>query len=100
MSTAPKDRPIVGLCRHDADIYVLDSGLLTTYGAHAEGLDYADDGPHVIVWGGENEYFDGGHIPAWWFLQYSNWETVANPIAWLSIPDYEALLNEPVPEAE
>ncbi len=52
MDTAPKDRPILGLCRHDADPYTIDGRRLTPYGAHAEGLSHVADGLHVLEWGG------------------------------------------------
>ena len=86
IETAPKDRPILALCQHDADPYFIEGGRrLTTYGAHAEGLTRVEDGPHVVVWGGEYDG-DEGVIPAWWFLNDGYFETVANPVAWMSIP--------------
>lgn len=98
IETAPKDRPILALCRHDADPYFIEGGRrLTTYGAHAEGLTRVADGPHVVVWGGEYDG-DEGVIPAWWFLNDGDFETVANPVAWMSIPATQPAGREVVDE--
>ena len=87
MDTAPKDRPILALCAHSADPYYLDDGGLTIYGAHAEGVGYAEDGLQLVEWGGEYEDPDmgGGYIPAWWFVLHSGFEKVANPVCWREI---------------
>lgn len=90
IDTAPKDRPILGLCRHDADPYFLEGGRrLTAYGAHVEVMSRVEDGPHVLVWGGELDC-DDGYIPEWWFLNDGNFETAANPVAWMPIPAIDA----------
>ncbi len=91
IETAPKDRPIVGLCIHEADPYTEDGGrTLTVYGAHCEGLSHVPDGLHVIEWGGEylEQDFTGAtfSIPAWWFRSGSDFEEVANPVAWMDLP--------------
>lgn len=93
MSAAPKDKPILGLCRHDADPYHDETtGRLTDYGCSAEGLGRVHDGPHVLVWGGGDSDYDewaGKTItwPDWWFRFGSEFEEAANPIAWMKIPD-------------
>ena len=91
MKTAPKDRPILGLCKHDTDRYFA-AGVLTTYAAHAENINHVPDGPHVIEWGGEyseyeSEIGSGFTIPDWWFRTGSDFEEVANPVAWCEIPE-------------
>lgn len=91
IETAPKDKPIVGWCVHSADPYWASETHLTTYGAHAEGLGHADDGPNIIVWGGEyheNDWESGvnAHIDAWWFVDGSDWEKPANPTHWMPLP--------------
>lgn len=92
MATAPLDgTPIIGLCRHEANPYHVGDRL-TTYGAHNEGLGHAEDGPHVLVWGGEYDEtcFETGRrdfIPDWWFLSGSDFEVVANPIGWMPLPE-------------
>ena len=88
---APKDRPIVGLCIHEADHYTKDGGrTLTVYGAHCEGLSHVPDGLHVIEWGGAywERDFTGVNftIPNWWFRSGSDFEEVANPVAWMDLP--------------
>lgn len=98
MSTAPKDRPILGLCIHNKDKY-WDGGKLTVYAAHCEGLSRVSDGPHVVEWGGEYTEYEsetgaGFMIPDWWFRAGSDFEEVANPVAWAPIPDYELSNSE------
>ena len=91
MESAPKNRAILGWCQHEADPYYLEDGKrLTLYGAHAEGVGHAADGPNIIEWGGA---FDdstweapGASLPDWWFVANTDFEVVANPIAWLPIP--------------
>ena len=87
MNTAPKDRPILAYCQHEADPYVTeDPRILTTYGAHCESLSHVEDGFHVVEWGGE--YVDSdGSIPDWWFRFGSEFEEVASPIAFMELPD-------------
>lgn len=93
IATAPKDRPILCWCSHEADSYTIDEegDRLTTYGTHAEGvLSHVKDGPHVLEWGGG--YDDSTlevycpPVPDWWFLYGSDYETVANPTHWFPIP--------------
>jgi len=89
MEKAPKDgTPILGMCVHTADPYhTEDPSLLTTYGAHCEGLIHVQDGPQLLVWGGAYSE-DDWEIPDWWFLSNSDFEIVANPVAWLPLPRY------------
>ena len=100
IETAPKDKPIVGWCVHEADLYfyadvynvINGSVKLTTYGAHCEGLNHVQDGPHVLEWGGawdDRSYDnpDGGYVPNWWFQTGTEFETVANPTHWMDIPE-------------
>lgn len=101
MSAAPKDRRILGLCRHDADQYHdASTGRLTDYGCWAEAVGRVEDGPHVLEWGGEDSDHDewSGRTltwPNWWFRFGSEFETVANPIAWMPIP-----ADHPSPETK
>lgn len=96
METAPRDgTPILGWCVHEADPYQ-EGDRLTTYGAHAEGLSRVDDGPHVLVWGGEYSERDwesgrDEYIPAWWFLSTSEFEVVGNPVLWSPIEKPEGV---------
>ena len=87
METAPKDgTAILAMCNHDADPYIEKGGArLTAYGAHAEGLTRVQDGIHVVEWGGEYIYLEYT-IPPWWFRSGSDFEEVANPVAWMPIP--------------
>jgi len=94
IETAPKNKPILAWCKHDADPYVEDAqtGRLTTYGAHCEGLSYASDGYNVVEWGGEtSEYGDYNEllyiIPGWWFVVESEFEVAANPTHWMPLPE-------------
>lgn len=89
IENAPKDKPILAWCNHEADPYVEDAqaGRLTTYGGHCEGLSHASDGYNIVEWGGEtSEYGDYGEclysIPDWWFVVGSEFEVVANPTHW------------------
>lgn len=99
IETAPKDKPILAWCDHEADPYVDDekSGRLTIYGAHAEGLSHADTGLHILVWGGgydDRSYFEpnGGNLPDWWFVAGSEFECAANPTHWMALPAPPAAL--------
>lgn len=93
METAPRDRPILAWCDHQADPYTLPDGRLTTYAAHADSMSRVDDGYAIVVWGGAYEEYDyesfGNpiYIPDWWFVAGSYWETAANPIAWTELPE-------------
>ena len=95
IETAPKDKPILAWCDHEAAPYHLEGGFgidgkLTLYAAHAEGLSHADTGFHIVEWGGE--YCDGDGeedyycIPDWWFVVGSEWEMAANPTHWMPLP--------------
>ena len=91
METAPKDGTLIlGLGVHEADPYVMADGRLTIYGAQVEGLSRVPDGIHVLEWGGEytetDEYNVPFTIPPWWFRSGSEFEEVANPVAWMPIP--------------
>lgn len=84
---------ILAVTSHEDDEYhINETGVLTTYGAHCEGLTCAMDGMHVLVWGGEyvetGEYGDVlGYIGPWWFVNDGTFETPANPILYLPIVD-------------
>ena len=105
ISTAPKDRPILGWCVHDADPYFIEpedaSGRsrLTLYGGHTEGLSHVSDGPHVLVWGGawddSTHEYSGGWMPDWWFRSDSDFEVTANPILWKEIGEPPAASVSP-----
>lgn len=100
IETAPRDRPILGLCVHKADPYFNQSvQRLTIYGAFCEGGSHVIDGPHIIEWGGawddrSYEEPNAGSLPDWWFRYGSDFEETANPIAWMPIPEYENLLRQ------
>lgn len=93
MDTAPKDRPILAWCVHDADPYVQADGRLTTYAAHAEALTHVADGQHLVEWGGSWEEHDwenpsaNASVPDWWFEAGSDFERVANPVLWMEVHD-------------
>ena len=95
METAPRDGTrILGDCVHEADPYYVGETRLTTYGAHAEGARFPDDGVYIVTWGGElleyeYEYTNtpSAHIPDWWFLAESDFEVVANPVRWMPLPE-------------
>lgn len=95
MADAPKDRPILGLCRNECSDpqcgYTTGGGTsLCLFHAHAEGLSAVSDGPHVLEWGGAwddgTHEYPGGWMPDWWFRSDSEFEVAANPIAWVEIP--------------
>lgn len=91
IETAPKDKPILAWCNHEADPYHLDDGTLTLYGAHAEGLSHAPTGYHIVEWGGGFddstwEHPNQGSLPDWWFVAGSEFEQAANPTHWMPIP--------------
>lgn len=95
MDSAPKDgTPILGWCVHEAEPYFLEDGKkLTTYGAHCEGFHHVEDGPNILVWGGEvretGEDWKEFYVPDWWFRNDNDFETVANPVVWMPIPEYK-----------
>jgi len=101
IETAPKDRPILGWCVHDADPYFIEPegkdgrSRLTLYGGHTEGLSHVSDGPHVIEWGGawddSTHEHSGGWMPDWWFRSDSEFEVAANPVLWMDITPPETL---------
>lgn len=92
MESAPKDRPILAICKHDEDPYTEDYGkTLTPYDANCEGLSHVIDGVHVLEFGGGYSEYDSEFgfdikIPDWWFLFGSEFEVAANPIFWCEIP--------------
>jgi len=91
IETAPKDRPILAWCDHEADVGIADetTGRLTLYAAHAEGLSHAPTGWHILEWGGgwQDSCEDGGAgLPDWWFVVGSEFEMAANPINWMPLP--------------
>lgn len=89
IETAPKDRPILAWCDHEADPYSVDDKTLTTYAAHAEGLGHAPTGCHIVEWGGgwTESYEDGGgEMSDWWFVAGSEFEVAANPTHWMPLP--------------
>lgn len=96
MSAAPKNKPILAWCDHDADSYEIGRtsdgrSKLTIYAAHAEGLGHAGTGYRVIEWGGgwNDCPEDGaGGLPDWWFVADSDFEVPANPIAWMPLPKH------------
>lgn len=99
IETAPKDRPILGWCNHEADPYHDGEGRLTDYGANCEGMGHVEDGPHVIEWRqqeweSQDEYGSGFWIPGWWVRFGSDGEEYANPVGWTEIPRYQALNKE------
>lgn len=92
IDAAPKDRPILAWCDHEADPIVKnqETGGLTLYGAHGEGLSYAPTGWHIVEWGGgwsDSEEDGGGWLPDWWFVAGSEFEVAANPVAWTELPE-------------
>jgi len=91
IGTAPKDRPILAWCDHEADPRSLDDTgkKLTLYAAHAEGLSHAPTGYHIVEWGGawaDSQEDGGGNLPDWWFVVGSEFEQAANPVRWWPLP--------------
>lgn len=99
MDTAPKDRPILAWCVHEADPYHIEgTNKLTLYGAHCEGLGHVLDGANVLVWGGgfcdTGEYGEVmAELSDWWFAKDSEFECPANPICWAEITEPEEFLK-------
>lgn len=97
IATAPKDKPIIGWCVHEADPYHDEStGRLTDYGCYCEAYSRVTDGPNVLVWGGGDSDYDewsGRTItwPDWWFRFGSEFEEVANPTHWIPITEPQDL---------
>lgn len=90
MESAPRDKPILAWCDHEADPVTTDGGkTLTLYAAHAEGMDHAPTGWHIIEWGGGWDDGENGWMPDWWFVAGSEFEKAANPVAWYPLPDKE-----------
>lgn len=91
IETAPKDAPILAYCNHEADPYFLPNGNLTLYGAHCEGMGYAETGIHIIEFGGgfddrTYEEPNAGNLPDWWFVVGWEFEKAANPTHWMPLP--------------
>lgn len=95
MESAPKDKPILAYCIHDKDDYYIEgTDRLTVYGAHCENWKVVDDGIHIVEFGGEYSESDWEssvkfNIPDWWFVNGSDFEVVANPVAWMPIPELD-----------
>lgn len=102
IETAPKDgTPIVGWCVHEANSYFdTETGKLTAYGCHVEGLGRVDDGAHILVWGGGDwDVDDSGKSydwPDWWFRSGSEFEQAANPTHWRPLPAPPAIRALPL----
>lgn len=99
METAPKDgTPILARCDHAADEDYGDR--LSVYASHAEGTRHVPDGLHVVVWGGAyeeagDEIGYGSYVmPDWWFRAGSDFEEVANAVAWMPIPGTPEVQND------
>lgn len=92
LESAPKNRPILAYCNHEADPYTVhpDGKRLTLYAAHYEGLSHAPTGFHIIEWGGafddSTPEYSGASLPDWWFVAGSSFEVAANPILWTDLP--------------
>lgn len=94
MNSAPRDgTAILAWCVHESDAYFSKQEKeFTTYAAHCDGLGpNVKDGPNVVVWGGEYREADlfpesTTYVPPWWFLEGSQFEIPANPVAWTPIP--------------
>lgn len=102
IETAPRDgTPIVGWCVHEENPYFdAETGKLTDYGCHVEGLGRVDDGAHVLVWGGGDwDVDDSGNSyfwPDWWFRSGSEFEQAANPTHWRPLPAPPAIQALPL----
>lgn len=93
LENAPRDKPILGWCEHEADPgHPYDYHLLSDYAANADALGHVEDGPHVLewapqVWENTDEYGSGYWIPGWWALSGSDGERFGFPIAWAEITE-------------
>jgi len=90
MTSAPKDRPILGWCVDRSPCPDCGPAVMCIYHAHADGLSRVEDGPHVILWGGG--FCDVGEygvieaqLPDWWFRYGSEFEEAAYPVKWAEI---------------
>lgn len=74
------------------------SQRLCLFHAHGEGMAAADDGWHVVVWGGafddSTHEYSGASLPDWWFVEGSSFETVANPVFGIEVPHVTLLTEE------
>ncbi len=99
IETAPKDKPILAWCDHEADPYVLDGvkGTITLYAANYEGLSHAPTGWHIVEWGGAFDdstwEYRGASLLDWWFVCGSEFEVAANPTHWMPLPSPPAPLT-------
>lgn len=88
METAPKDRPIVAMCKEECSGELCGKdGRLCLYHAHSEGMSCVGTGYAIVEWGGEwdDRTYDNpnaGYLPDWWFRVGSDFEEAANPICW------------------
>ncbi len=94
LENAPKDRPVLGWCKHDADPGhdPVDYHILSDYAVNADALGHVEDGPHVLewtdqMWENTDEYGSGYWIPGWWTRRGSYGEVFAFPIAWAEITE-------------
>lgn len=96
MATAPLDRPVLVYFDHDADpgCEDVECRRLTTYAAHCEGLSHrVGKGICVAEFGGAyHEDLSGegwgpyASVPAWWFVEGSDFEVALFPLAWQEVP--------------
>ena len=100
IETAPKDRPILVWCDHEADPFIGGKtadgrDFLTLYAAHSEGMSHAPTGYHIVEWGGAFDdsswEYTGASLPDWWFVAGSDFEVAANPVLWAA----DVNLSEP-----
>lgn len=95
IETAPKDKPILAWCDHEAGMTheELPDGRtrVSRYWAHGDGLSYAGDGIHIVEWGGAFDdstwEYAGASLPDWWFVRGSEFECAANPVKWMPLPE-------------
>lgn len=87
----PKNRTILAWCDHDADPYQ-EADRLTPYAAWCESCgEHAVDGFSIVEWGGGYYHSNAPEgpeerMPNWWFVNASDFETPANPVAWCELP--------------